>query len=136
MFNVQKNIFFLLTFFGQVLTIQAWTKGRLVTKHLLFITHIHLCFFLTFPSKFYFYKYFKLSIEDYLLLFYTFMCMIIFLRIIILTFQSHQTSILSAALGMAWNRYGLSWNMFLCEIFFPCKSKFSSLHMYLTRIRV
>ena len=34
--------------------------------------------------------------------------MIIFLRIIILSFQSHQTHILSASLGMAWNWYGLS----------------------------
>ena len=48
------------------------------------------------------------------------MCMIIFLRIIILSFQSHQTRILNAGLGMAWNRYGLSWiredtnQVFLC----------------------
>ena len=33
-------------------------------------------------------------IKDYLLLIYTFMCMIIFLRIIILSFQSRQTRIL------------------------------------------
>ena len=50
----------------------------------------------------------KVSIKDYLLLIYTFMCMIIFLRI--LSFQSHQTRILSAGLGMAWNRDGLSCN--------------------------
>ena len=64
--------------------------------------------FSTFPFKFYLYKKLKLSIKDYLLLIYTFMCMIIFLRIIILGFQSHQTLILTAGLGMAWNRYGLS----------------------------
>ena len=102
LFNVQKNYFFLLP--GHVLTILAWTKCRLVTKHVLSITHFHSCFFLTFPLKFYLYKKFKLSIKDYLLLIYTFMCMIIFLRIIILSFQSHQTRILSAGLGMAWNR--------------------------------
>ena len=38
------------------------------------------------------------------------MCMLIFLRIIVLSFQSHQTRILSAGLGMAWNQYGLSCN--------------------------
>ena len=37
-------------------------------------------------------KIFKLSIKDYLLFIYKFMCMIIyFLRILILSFQSHQT---------------------------------------------
>ena len=97
----KKNIFFLLTFFGHVLTILAWTKCRLVTKHVLSITYS--CFFLTFPFKFHLYKKFKLSIKDYLLLIYTFMCMIIFL-----SFQSHQTRTLNAGLGMAWNRYGLS----------------------------
>ena len=80
LFNTKK-IFFLLTF-GHVLTILAWTKCRLVTKHVLSITHFHSCFFLTFPLKFYLYKKFKLSIKDYLLLIYTFMCMIIFLRIL------------------------------------------------------
>ena len=35
-------------------------------------------------------------------------CMIIFLRIITLSFQSHQICILSASLVMAWNRDGLS----------------------------
>ena len=38
--------------------------------------------FLTFPFKFYLYKKFKLSFKDYLLRICTFMCMIIFLRII------------------------------------------------------
>ena len=89
-----------MTFFGHVLTILAWTKCRLVTKHVLSITYFHSCFFLTFPFKFYLYKKFKLSIKDYLLLIYTFMCMIIFL--------SFQTRTLNAGLGMAWNRYGLS----------------------------
>ena len=37
----------------------------------------------------------KLSIKDYLLLIYSFMCVIIFLRIIILSFQSHQTAFLA-----------------------------------------
>ena len=45
-----------------------------------------------------------------MLLIYTFMCMIIFLRILILSFQSHQICILSVGLGMAWNRDGLSCN--------------------------
>ena len=61
-------------------------------------------------TPFYLYKKIKLSIKDYLLLVYTFMCMIIFLRIIILSFRSHQTRILSAGLGMAWIRDGLSCN--------------------------
>ena len=60
------------------------------------------------PFKFYLYKKFKLSINDYLLLIYTFMCMVIFLRILIISFQSHQTRIRNAGLGMAWNQYGLS----------------------------
>ena len=62
------------------------------------------CFILTFPLKFYLHKKFKLSINDSLLLIYTFMCMVIFRRVIILSFQSNQTRILSAGLGMAWNR--------------------------------
>ena len=99
-----KPIFFFLTFFGHVLTILAWNKWTLVTRHVLSITHSHSCFVLTYPFKFYFYKKIRLSIKDYLLLIYTFMCMIIFLRIIILSFQSHQTRILSAGFGMAWNR--------------------------------
>ena len=106
-----------MTFFGYVLTILAWTKCRLVTKHAHSITHFHSCFFFTFPIKFYLYRKFKLSIKDYLFLIYTFMCMIIFLRIIMLSFQSHQTRILSAGLGMAWNRYGLSWIVFFA---YPC----------------
>ena len=92
------------TFFGHVLTNLALTKCRLVTKHVLFITHFHSCSFLTFPFKFYLYKEFKLFIKDYLFFIYTFMCMIIFLRIIILSFHSHQTRILNAGLGMVWNR--------------------------------
>ena len=50
-----------------------------------------------------------LSNRDYLLLIYTFMCMIIVLRIMILSFQSRRIRILSAVLGMARNRDGLSW---------------------------
>ena len=117
---------FLLTFFGHVLSILAWTKCRL-TKHVLSITHFHSCIFLTFPFKYYLYKKIKLSIKDYLLLIFTFMCMLIFLRILILSFQSHQTRILYAGLGMAWNRYGLSCNNNACiylaywsDCFFLC----------------
>ena len=77
----------LLTFFGHVFTILAWTKCRPVTKHVLSSTYFRSCFFLIFPFKFYLYK----KYEDYLLLIYTFMCMIIFRRILILSFQSHQT---------------------------------------------
>ena len=47
---------------------------------------------------------------DYLLLIYTCMCIILFLTIIVLSFQSHQIRMLSAGLGIAWNRYGLSCN--------------------------
>ena len=47
--------------------------------------------------------------RDHLLPIYTVICMIIFLRIIILSFQSHQIRTLSAGLRMAWNRAGLSW---------------------------
>ena len=97
-----------MTFFRHVLTILAWIKCRLVTKHVLSITHFHSCFFLIFPLKFYLNRKLRLSIKDYLLLIYTFMWMMIFLKIIILIFQSHQTHILSAGLGMGWNRYGLS----------------------------
>ena len=108
LFNVQK-IFFLLTFFGHVSTILAWTKCRLVTKHVLTITHFLYAFFLLFHLNFIYAK--KLScpmpIKDYLLLIHTFMCMLIFLRIIILSFQSHQIRILSTGLGMAWNPDGL-----------------------------
>ena len=75
-----------------------------------FLSHVSIHAFFTFPLKFHLIKKFKLSIKDYLLLFYTFMCMIIFLRIMILSFQSHQTRILTAGLGMAWNRHGLSCN--------------------------
>ena len=53
------------------MTILAWTKCRLVTKHVLsFVTHYH-----TFPSKFYLYK--KTSIKDYVLLLYTIMIIIL-----------------------------------------------------------
>ena len=48
--------------------------------------------------------------RDYLLLIYTCMCIILFLMIIILSFQSRQIRMLSAGLGMAWNRCGLSCN--------------------------
>ena len=51
-----------------------------------------------------------MSDRDYLLLIYTCMCIILFLMILILSFKSHQIRMLSAGLGMAWNRYGLSCN--------------------------
>ena len=54
-----------------------------------------------------------LSNIDYLLLIYPFMCLIIFLRRIHLSFQSHWMRILSAGLWMAWNREGLSWYVWL-----------------------
>ena len=126
LFNVQKNTFSCWPILGMFLTILAWTICRLVTKHALSITHFHSWFFLTFTLKFYLYKKCMLSIKDYLILIYTFMFMITFLRIIILSFQSHQTRILSAGLGMAWNRYVLScilaqqvsWKRFLqCTLF-------------------
>ena len=81
-----------------------------------FLLHIsiHASFLLFF--KFYSYKKLKLSIKDFLLLIYTFMCMIIFIRIIILSFQSHQNCILNAGLGMAWSRYGLSCNKALLYV--------------------
>ena len=88
LFNVQKNIFSCWPFFVHVLTILAWTKYRLVTKLVLSITHFHSLFFLTFPFKFYLYKKFKLYSKDYFLFIYTFMCMLTFLRIIILSFRS------------------------------------------------
>ena len=50
----------------------ARTKCSLVTKHVLYIKHFHSCFFLTFPFKLNFYKKFKMSIKDYLLLIYMF----------------------------------------------------------------
>ena len=105
-----KKIFFLVDLFWACFDHDrvTWTKCRLVTKHVLSSTHFHSWFFLTFPLKFHLYKKLKLSIKDYLLLIYTFMCMIIFLRIIILSFQSHQTRIHSAGLGKAWNRHRLS----------------------------
>ena len=110
----------LVDLFGACLAILAWTKCGHVTKHVLSITHFHSCFYLTFPFKFYFNKTFKLSINDYLLLIYTFMCMIIFLMKIILSFQSHQTHILSEGLGIAWNREWRSWS----GIFFKGSSSF------------
>jgi len=73
-------------------------------------TNFHFVFLLTFPFKFYLYNKFKLTIKDYWSLIYMFMCIIIFLRIIILRIQSHQIRNLSAGLGMVWNRDGLSCN--------------------------
>ena len=86
----QKKIIFLLTFFGHVLIILAWTKCRLVTKHVLSITHFHSCLFLTFPLKYYVFKKFKLSNKDYLLLIHMFMGTIQFWRSFHLSVQSHQ----------------------------------------------
>ena len=99
--NVPKWVF-LLTFFGHVLTILAWTK------YVRYITHFPSCFFLTFPLKYYLYKKIKLSNKDYLLLISTFIGMIISRRSIQLSFQSHQMCTFSAGLGMARNRDGQS----------------------------
>jgi len=68
------------------------------------------CVFLTFHFQFYLYNKFKMSIKVYWSLIYMFMCIIIFLRIIILSFQSHQIRNLSAGLGMVWNQDRLSCN--------------------------
>ena len=112
----KKKIFFLLTFFGYVLTILAWTKCRLVTKHVFSMTLFHSCFFLNFSFILYLYNKFKLSSENYLLFIPTFMCIILFWRIIILSFEGQKIRILSAGLGMAWNRDGLSWNSLKFEL--------------------
>ena len=85
-----KKIF--LNFFGH-----AWTKCRLVTKHVLSSTNFPSCLF-TYALK-YLYKKFKLSNKDNLLLIYTFIGMIIFCRSIHLCFQSHQICTFSAGLG-------------------------------------
>ena len=69
----------------------------------------------------------QLSIKDYLLLIHTFMCMITFLRIIILNVQSHQIRILSAGLGMAWNRELLSW---ICHCLYLFSSENNKLAEY------
>ena len=97
----------------QILKIQALTAPPLNT-------HFHSCSFLTFQFKFYLYIKFNLSSKDNLLLIYTFMCMIIFLRIIILSYQRHQICLLSAVLGMAWNRDGLSCIKFILQKSFYC----------------
>ena len=75
-FKVLKKKF-LDDLFGHVLTILALIKCRLVTKHVL-SRHITIhAFVLLFHLDFIYTK--KLSINDYLLLIYTFMCIIIFL---------------------------------------------------------
>ena len=89
LFNL-KIYLFLQTFFRYAMTILAWTKCRLVTKHVLsFVTHYH-----TFPFKFYLYK--KTSIKDYVLLLYTIM-------IIILSFKVTK----SAFLVRSWEWRGI-----------------------------
>ena len=106
----EKKIFLVDLFLGRFWP--AWTKCRLVAKHILSITHFHSCVFLIFPYKYYFYKKCQLSNKNNLLLIYTFMAMIQFWRSIHLSFQSHQLWTFSAGLEMAWNRNGLScfWN--------------------------
>ena len=66
-----------------------------------------------------------LSNRDYLLLIYMFMCILIFLRILILSFQSHQIRILSTGLGMAWNLDGLSciWTLLFQKDSVPDKTR-------------
>ena len=107
-----KKMCFLLTFF--VLTIIAWTNYRLVTKHVISITHFHtsFLFFSYFSMKILFIQKNKLSNKDYLLLIYTFMGMIQFWRSVQLSFKSHKMCTFSPGLGMARNRDGLSWNDF------------------------
>ena len=63
--------------------------------------------FLTFPFKFYKYKKFKLSTKDYLYVYVY--------DNIAKDDNSYQTRILSAGLGMAWNREGLSC-VYLCVL--------------------
>ena len=48
---------------------------------------------------------------------------ILFISIIILSFQSHQTRILSVGLGRAWNRDGLSWISYSYEKVFRNRSQ-------------
>ena len=87
-------------------------KCRLVTKHVLFITHFPSYFFLTFPLKYYLLAIiFKLSDKDNLLLIYTFIGMIIFSRSFHLGFQSHQMCTFSAGFGMPQNLDWLSWSV-------------------------
>ena len=95
LFNIKKKI--LVDLFWACFDILPGTKCSLGHQT---CTYFHSCFFLTFPF-FYLYKKFKLSIKNYFLLIYTFMCIIIFLRIIILSVQSHQTQ------KNACTRYGL-----------------------------
>ena len=108
LFYVQKNIFSCWPFLGIFLPFKLEPNVDLSPKkYFLGYISIH-AFLILFHSKFLLYKKCKLSIKVYLLLIYTFMCMIIFLMIIVLSFQSHQTRMLNAGLGMAWNWYGLS----------------------------
>ena len=90
-------------FFGHDLTIVGWTKCRLVT-------------FLSHSILFILFSYFSTTNTIYTslscpLLVYTFSGVIQFWRSIHLSFQSHQIRILSAGLGMARNRDGLSCNL-------------------------
>ena len=118
-----KKMCFLFTFF--VLTIIAWTNYRLVTKHVISITHFHtyssFLFLLFHENTIYTKK--KRSNKDYLLLIYTFMGMIQFWRSVQLSFKSHKMCTFSPGLGMARNRDGLSWNDFFKYIFKAIETK-------------
>ena len=63
-----KIIFFLVDLFWACFL--AWTKGRLVTKHVLSITYFHSYFFLTFPLNTFLKKIFSSPTK----IFYTFIC--------------------------------------------------------------
>ena len=109
LFNVQKNSFFCWPFWA-CFDLEPNEPNVDLSSKITFYHTFPFMLFSYFSIKIYLYKKIKLSIKNYLLLIYTFMCIIIFLRITILSFQSHQTRILSAGLGMVWNRDGLSWN--------------------------
>ena len=120
-----RKIFFLLTFFK--VCFEHSSQNQMQTCHqtctfhhtFLFMLFSYISILLLFIQKF------KLSIKDYLLLIYTFMCMIIFLKIIILSFQNHQNRILKSDLGMAQKRYGLSC-IWYTHLFVNMSANFSS----------
>ena len=72
---IYKKVFFLDDLFWSCFDHSSLNQMQ-TYHHVLSITHFHSCFFLTFPFKNLFIQK-KLSIKDYLLLIYTFMCMII-----------------------------------------------------------
>ena len=96
----KKKYFFLLTFFWHILTTLAFKPNVDLSPNMYFLSHtsIH-AFFLLFHLNFIYTK--NLCCPSRIICYlhiYIFIGMII-----ILSFQSHQTCILSAGLGMAWN---------------------------------